>query len=170
MDSNEFKSRILPLGRKLFNFARLILNDRDEAQDAVQEVFIKLWNHRNKMDSVKNTEAFAMKITKNWCYDRLKAKKPLLIEDYGKRFDYQKDSNNPHSLLETSDRINRYNTVLLGLPEQQRMITQLRDVEGYEFEEIAEVLNTSVNTIRVNLSRARKKIKESIINIENHGH
>jgi RNA polymerase sigma factor (sigma-70 family) len=170
MDSNEFKSRILPLGRKLFNFARLILNDRDEAQDAVQEVFIKLWNHRNKMDSVENTEAFAMKITKNWCYDRLKAKKPFLIEDYGKGFDYQKESNNPHSLLETSDRINRYNTILLGLPEQQRMITQLRDVEGYEFEEIADILNISVNTIRVNLSRARKKIKESIINIENHGH
>ncbi len=170
MDSNEFKSKILPLGRKLFNFARLILNDKDEAQDAVQEVFIKLWNYRNKMDSVKNTEAFAMKITKNWCYDRLKAKKPLLIEDYGNGFDYQKDSSNPHSLLETSDRINRYNNILLGLPEQQRMITQLRDVEGYEFDEIADILNISVNTIRVNLSRARKKIKESIINIENHGH
>jgi RNA polymerase sigma factor (sigma-70 family) len=170
MDSNEFKSRILPLGRKLFNFARLILNDKDEAQDAVQEVFIKLWNYRNKMDSVKNTEAFAMKIIKNWCYDRLKAKKPLLIEDYGKGVDYQKDSNNPHSLLESTDRLNRYNNILLGLPEQQRMITQLRDVEGYEFEEIADILNISVNTIRVNLSRARKKIKESIINIENHGY
>jgi len=45
MDSQEFKSKILPLGRKLFNFARLILNDKDEAQDAVQEVFIKLWNY-----------------------------------------------------------------------------------------------------------------------------
>jgi RNA polymerase sigma factor (sigma-70 family) len=170
MDSNEFKSRILPLGRKLFNFARLILNDRDEAQDAVQEVFIKLWNYRNKMDSVKNTEAFAMKITKNWCYDKLKAKKPLLIEDYGKGFDYQKDGSNPHSLLESADRINRYNNILLGLPEQQRMITQLRDIEGYDFEEIADILNISINTIRVNLSRARKKIKESIINIENNGH
>jgi RNA polymerase sigma factor (sigma-70 family) len=169
MDSAEFKSRILPLGKKLFNFARLILNDKDEARDAVQEVFIKLWNYRNKMDSVKNTEAFAMKIIKNWCYDRLKAKKPLLIEDYGKGFDYQQESNNPHSLLESSDRMNRYNNILLDLPEQQRMITQLRDVEGYEFEEIADILNISVNTIRVNLSRARKKIKESIINIENHG-
>jgi RNA polymerase sigma factor (sigma-70 family) len=170
MDSKEFKSKILPLGRKLFNFARLMLNDNDEAQDAVQEVFIKLWNYRNKMGSVKNTEAFAMKITRNWCYDRLKAKRPLLIEDYGKGFDYQKDSSNPHSLLETSDRMDRYNNILLDLPEQQRMIIQLRDVEGYEFEEIADILNISVNTVRVNLSRARKKIKESIINIENYGY
>jgi len=50
------------------------------------------------------------------------------------------------------------------------MIIQLRDVEGYEFEEIADILNISVNNIRVNLSRARNKIKESIINIENNGY
>jgi RNA polymerase sigma factor (sigma-70 family) len=170
MDSKEFKSKILPLSRKLFNFARLMLNDKDEAQDAVQEVFIKLWNYRAKMVSVRNIEAFAMKITKNWCYDRLKAKKPVLIEDYNKGYDYQKDNSNPHSILETSDRLNEFDNIMQGLPEQQRMITQLRDIEGYEFEEIADILNISVNAIRVNLSRARKKIKESIINIENHGY
>jgi RNA polymerase sigma factor (sigma-70 family) len=57
-----------------------------------------------------------------------------------------------------------------SLPEQQRIIIQLRDVEGYEFEKIADILSININTIRVNLSRARKKIKESIINIENHGY
>ena len=170
MDSKEFKSKILPLGRKLFNFARLMLKDKDDAQDAVQEIFIKLWNYRGKMESVMNIEAFAMKITRNWCYDRLKAKKPVLIEDYRKGYDYQKEISNPHSILETSDRLNKFNNIMLSLPEQQRMVVQLRDIEGYEFEEIADILDISVNTIRVNLSRARKKIKESIINIESHGY
>ena len=122
------------------------------------------------MSEVGNIEAFAMKITKNWCYDRLKAKKPVLIENYNKGYDYQKDRSNPHSILETADRLNEFNKIMQSLPEQQRMITQLRDVEGYEFEEIADILNISINTIRVNLSRARKKIKESIINTVNHGY
>jgi RNA polymerase sigma factor (sigma-70 family) len=81
MDSAEFKTKIIPLGRKLYNFARLLLNDQAEAQDAVQEVYIKLWNYRNKMQTIDNIEAFVMKITRNWCLDRLKAKRPVLIDD-----------------------------------------------------------------------------------------
>ena len=170
MDSAEFKTKIIPLGRKLYNFARLLLNDQVEAQDAVQEVYIKLWNYRNKMQTIDNIEAFAMKITRNWCLDRLKAKRPVLIEDYSRSYDFQKEKNNPHSILENTDRLNKFNNIMQSLPEQQRMIIQLRDVEGYGFEEIADILNINMNTVRVNLSRARKKIKESIINIENHGY
>ncbi len=170
MDSEEFKNKIIPLGRKLYNFARLLLNDQAEAQDAVQEVYLKLWNYRNKMQTIDNIEAFVMKITRNWCLDRLKAKRPVLIEDYSKSYDFQKEDNNPHSILENTDRLNEFNNIMQSLPEQQRIIIQLRDVEGYEFEEIADILSININTIRVNLSRARKKIKESIINIENHGY
>ena len=170
MDSAEFKTKIIPLGRKLYNFARLLLNDQVEAQDAVQEVYIKLWNNRNKMQTIENIEAFAMKITRNWCLDRLKTKRPVLIEDYSKNYDFQKEKNNTHNILENTDRLNEFNNIMQSLPEQQRMIIQLRDVEGYEFEEIADILSVNINTIRVNLSRARKKIKESIINIENHGY
>jgi len=168
MDSREFKTKIIPLGRKLFNFARIMLNDNDEAQDAVQEVFIKLWNYRNKMGSINNIEAFAMKITKNWCIDRLKSKKPVYIESYDSKFDFQKEKNNPLDILEHTDKMKELKDIMQKLPEQQRMIIQLRDVEGYEFEEIAEIMNINVNTIRVNLSRARSRIKEILINAYNY--
>lgn len=168
MDSKEFKSIVLPLGRKLFNFARVMLEDNDEAQDAVQEVFLKLWNYRNKMESIKNIEAFAMKITKNWCIDRLKSKKPVYIESYNGSYDFRKETGNPHEILESSDTMKELNDIISELPEQQRMIIQLRDVEGYEFEEIAEILNINVNTVRVNLSRARNKIKDILINIKHY--
>ncbi len=168
MDSKEFKTKILPLGRKLFNFARLMLNDENEAQDAVQEVYIKLWNYRNKMESIKNIEAFAMKITKNWCIDRLKSRKPVYIDTYDKVYDFQKEKNNPHDILESSDSMKELDNIMLKLPEQQRMIIQLRDIEGYEFEEIADIMNINANTIRVNLSRARNKIKDLLLNIKNH--
>ncbi len=170
MDSEEFKAKVIPLGRKLYNFARLLLDDQVEAQDAVQEVYIKLWNYRNKMQTIDNIEAFAMKITRNWCLDRLKAKKPVLIENYSSRYDFQKEKNNPHTILENTDRLDKFNNIMQSLPEQQKVIIQLRDVEGYDFEEIADILNINLNTVRVNLSRARKKIKESIIKIGNHGY
>jgi RNA polymerase sigma-70 factor (ECF subfamily) len=168
MDSKEFKTKILPLGRKLFNFARMMLNDENEAQDAVQEVYIKLWNYRNKMESVRNIEAFAMKVTKNWCLDRLKASKPVYVEDYRRNYDFQKEDRNPHDILVNSDVMMTLENIMTKLPEQQKMIIQLRDVEGYEFEEIAEILDISINTIRVNLSRARSKIKDLLINIKSH--
>jgi len=170
MDSAEFKTKVIPLGRKLYNFARLLLNDQVEAQDAVQEVYIKLWNYRNKMQTIDNIEAFAMKITRNWCLDRLKAKRPVFIDDYSRNYDFQKEKNNPHSILENTDRLNEFNNIMQSLPEQQKMIIQLRDVEGYDFEEIADILNINMNTVRVNLSRARKKVKESIIKSKNHGY
>ncbi len=168
MDSKEFKKIVLPLGRKLFNFARLMLEDNEEAQDAVQEVFLKLWNYRNKMESVKNIEAFAMKTTKNWCIDRLKAKKPVYIDSYTRNYDYREEQSNPHDILESSYTMKELNDIIRDLPEQQRMIIQLRDVEGYEFEEIADIMNINVNTVRVNLSRARNKIKDILINIKNY--
>ena len=142
-----------------------MLHDNDEAQDAVQEVFLKLWNYRNKLDSIKNIEAFAMKITKNWCIDRLKSRKPVYIESYNRSFDFQKEENNPHDILESTDTMKELNDIMRKLPEQQRMIIQLRDVEGYEFEEIADIMNINVNTVRVNLSRARNKIKDILLNI-----
>jgi RNA polymerase sigma factor (sigma-70 family) len=169
MTSTEFKQQVFPLGKKLFHFARLLLNSEAEAQDAVQETYLKLWKIKDRLAALNNIEAFAMKMTKNWCLDRLKAKKPLLIDSYTGEFDPEPDSNNPHTVLETTDKMNRFFNMMKLLPEQQQVIIQLRDVEGYEFEEIAEMTNMNLSAIRVNLSRARKKLRESLIKMENYG-
>ncbi len=169
MTSTEFKQQVFPIGKKLFHFARLLLNNEAEAQDAVQETYLKLWKIKDRLAALNNVEAFAMKMTKNWCLDRLKAKKPLLVESYSDGFDSEPDSNNPYTELETADKLTRFNSMMKLLPEQQQVILQLRDVEGYEFEEIAEMTGMNLSAIRVNLSRARKKIRESLIKMENYG-
>ncbi len=169
MTSDEFKNKVIPVGNKLFQFARMLLRDEDEARDAVQETYLKLWGLKEELSGIKNMEAFAVKITKNWCLDRMKAKKPVLIDSYSGRYDKREESDNPYKKLELADNMKRYLDLTGGLPEQQRIIIHLRDVQGLEFDEIAEATGMTVNNIRVNLSRARTKIRENLVKSDNYG-
>ncbi len=163
MNSDEFKKMVLPHGKKLFHFARLLLKDEYSAQDAVQEVYVKLWNMRKELVKINNIEAFAIKI------NRMKSKKPVFIEDYSAGFDQQKDVHEPDKMLERDEKIRNLYAILETLPEQQRILIKLRDIDGYEFDEIAEITDLNEVTIRVNLSRARKKIREELTKIDSYG-
>ncbi|HJX71944.1 MAG TPA: RNA polymerase sigma factor [Bacteroidales bacterium] len=169
MNSDEFKKMVLPYGKKLFHFARFLLKDEYLAQDAVQEVYIRLWNMRKELAKIGNMEAFAIKITKNWCLDRMKSKKPVFIEDYSAGFDQQKDVSEPDRMLERNEKIRNLYAILETLPEQQKILIKLRDIDGYNSDEIAEITGLNEVTIRVNLSRARKRIREEIMKIESYG-
>src|SRR5512145_1793303 len=162
MDANDFKQNILPLSGKLYRFACLLLKDKSEAQDAVQEVYLKLWKIRDSLESLKSIEAFAMKMTRNWCLDRIKARKPVYIEGYQKWFDRHTEDDDPHRIMENTDKLGMLHRVMDQLTEQQRYVFQLKELEGLEFEEIGEVMNMQVNAVRVKLSRARNRIKEEM--------
>lgn len=169
MDATQFKNLVLPMSGKLLHFASMMLRETSEAEDAVQEVCLKLWKIRDSLDQYNNIEAFAMKVIKNWCLDRLKARKPVYVSNYDAFQSHQRDDHDPHKLMETADRMRLLYLILDKLPEQQRLILQLRDIEGLEFEEIEEVMDLNINAIRVNLFRARNKIREEIIKYERNG-
>lgn len=166
MDISEFKMKILPLNGRLYHYAYLLLKDRSEAEDAVQEVCLKLWKIRESLEQYNSLEAFALKVTRNWCLDRIKAKKPLYIENYNPWFDKRAEDTDPHKALENTDHLDLLFSVMDKLPEQQRHIIQLREIENREYEEIAEILDMNVNAVRVNLSRARNKIREEMTKYE----
>ena len=170
MDATQFKNLILPLSGKLLHFASLMLRETNEAEDAVQEVCLKLWKIRDSLEKYDSVEAFAMKVTRNWCLDRLKARKPVYIENYQGWYDRGSDEADPYHQMERSDRKVLLNRILDRLPEQQRLIIQLRELEGLEFEEIALITDMNVNAIRVNLFRARQRMREEIIKYEQNGH
>lgn len=170
MDATQFKDLVLPLSGRLLHFANLMLREKSEAEDAVQEVCLKLWKIRDSLEKYNSIEAFAMKVTKNWCLDRLKARKPVYIDNYGSLNESSSEEADPHKLMERSDGQNLLHHILDKLPEQQRLIIQLRELEGMEFEEIAEIADMNINAIRVNLFRARNKIREEIIKYEQNGH
>jgi RNA polymerase sigma factor (sigma-70 family) len=161
MDLPEFKIQVFPLKNKLFRLAKRLLEDHEDAQDVVQEVFIKLWNQRGKLDEYRSVEALAVVMTRNMCLDKLKAKKYPVENLENIQAEIQDFSSEPPADL--SEVVSRIREIIRTLPEQQKTIMQLRDIEGYDFEEIAGMLNMNENAVRVNLSRARKRVRDILI-------
>jgi len=160
MNHQEFTIQVVSLKNKLFRFASRILGQAEEAEDVVQEVFIKLWTRREKLDEYRSVEALAMIMTKNMCLDRIRIKKyPVDPMDNHRRF---LENLPEEKMRDYYDEIRKVKVAMKTLPRQQQMIMQLRDIDGYDFESIAEILEMNENAIRVNLSRARKRIRELI--------
>ncbi|RKR13458.1 RNA polymerase sigma-70 factor (ECF subfamily) [Maribacter vaceletii] len=167
MKQTEFLNLVLPFKDKLFRLSKRLLVSTEEAEDATQEVLLKLWSKNSKMKEYKNVEAFAMTMTKNFCLDRLKSKQAsnlkLVHSNYGD------DTNSLQKNIEAKDSVNWVEIIMDELPEQQKMVLQLRDIEQYTFEEIEELLDMKPTAIRVALSRARKTVREKLTQKHNYG-
>jgi RNA polymerase sigma-70 factor (ECF subfamily) len=163
MTTEAFKENILPLNRKLLGFANRFMQDIDDSKDIVQEIYVKLWNMRTELDKYNSVEALAMRMTRNLCLDKIKLKKTVPLIGIEKN-ESEEESLKKEKQTETKLAYERAKNAINKLDEPQKTIMQLRDIEGYDYEEIAQILNMNVNTIRVNLSRARKKIREYLLN------
>ncbi len=161
MSQERFKAEILPIRDKLFHIAQRILVEEQEAEDAVQEVLLKLWHTRDSLDKYDSPAAFATTVTKNHCLDRLKVKnrQDSLDESYYARA----GTDNPYLQLERRNTEEVLQKIIENLPPLQQAIIKMKDMEEYEVDEIAEITGTNVEAVRVNLSRARKKVREEYI-------
>lgn len=167
MKQTEFLNTVMPFKDKVFRLAKRLLVSSEEAEDATQELFLKLWRNKEKISSYKNIEAFAMTMTKNYCFDRLKSKQASNLSLV--HSNYKENGISLDRKTELTDSISIVHQLISKLPEQQRMIIQLRDVEQYEFEEISKMLDIKPTAVRVALSRARKIIREQLIKQHNYG-
>lgn len=165
MELHDFKQSILPLKDKLYRFARRITHHEGEAEDIAQDVIVKLWHKRNDLKNYKSTEALAMVITKNLSLDYLKSKRSRVLQ-IDSHQSFQDKGSTPEEMLEGHDAVQHLRAGLQKLPDQQRIIVHLRDIEQLDFEEIAEITKMNTNAIRVNLSRARKTLREYLLKLE----
>ena len=167
MNQSDFLKGVLPFKDKVFRLSKRLLTSTEEAEDATQELLFKLWKNRDKIASYRNTEAFAMTMTKNYCYDRLKSKQAsnlTLIHS-----NYKEKETSLENKLEYIDSVDRVHLLINNLPDQQKLIIQLRDIEQYDFQEICEMVNMKPTAVRVSLSRARKTIREQLTKQHNYG-
>ena len=167
MTQTDFVKLVMPFKDKVFRLAKRLLVSKEEAEDATQEILLKLWSNQNKIEDCKNVEAFSMTMTKNLCLDRLKSKQAQNLKIV--HSNYQDNNVFLQKQVELNDSINWVSKIMDELPEQQKIIVQLRDIEDYEFEEIAKVLNMNETAVRVALSRARKTIREQLTNKHSYG-
>ncbi len=167
MQQSKFLETVLPLKDKVYRLAKRLLVSTDEAEDATQEMYLKFWKNKEKLDQYINIEAFAMTMTKNYCLDQLKAKRSnnlKLVHSNYKDKDISLDKD-----LELKDSVSKVHELIEKLPEKQKLVIQLRDIENYEYEEIGKILDLQPTAVRVTLSRARKKIREQLIQQHNYG-
>lgn len=160
MTQAEFTEIIIPFKDKLYRLAKRILISADEAEDAVQEVLFKLWKGRDKIEKYRSTEAFAITMTKNYCLDRLKSKQASNMRIVHTNYE------NPRSVereLDAEEGVELVRKIMDELSPNQKIILQLRDVEQFEFSEIAKMLDMKEVAIRVALSRARKAVRDALI-------
>ena len=162
MVARDFKTSVLPVSKKLLRFATHFLKDEELARDAVQDVFLKLWQKRDTLHEVENIEAFAMRMTRNRCLDILRNNKVVPIDEETDRR-LKAETVDVHSKVELSETASQIARLIGKLPELQRNVMQLRDIEQLSYDEIAEVTGLQVNAIRVNLSRARKKVRDEFL-------
>lgn len=164
MQLQEFKSKVFPLKSRLYRFAKWLLQNNEDAEDMVQEVFLKLWATRHTLSQYSSLEALAMRMTKNMCLNELKANKGGTVDITQQHL--QTTLIPPDKELELSNTASTIAQIIQVLPPQQRLIIQLREIEELEIEEIAQIAGLTVNNVRATLSIARKRIRELYTNYE----
>ena len=156
----ELEKVIVGMRRRLMDEARRFLRNQDEAEDTVQDVVLKLWTMRDRLGDYRSVEAMAVVITRHLCLKRKR--------DYSKCLDLQAlkettDSGSPEQLLIGRETEGRLLELIDSLPDRQQAILRMKHVDGMETDEIAALTGMTADSVRQNLSRARRNIMKRFI-------
>ena len=143
-----------------WSLARYLLKDASEAEDATQEAFIKLWNHRDNVDP-ERVKPWLMKVTRNTCLDRLRRRKPeteltevQAVEHHG-----------PEAGAHQGELGRWLKSAIAGLREPYRSLVVLRDIQQHSYDEVARATELSLSQVKVYLHRARKQLREQLAEV-----
>mgnify|MGYP001102118527 FL=1 len=168
MQEISFRNDILHLKDKLFRLALRITLDRAEAEDVVQDTMIRVWNKRDEWQQFESVEAYCLIVAKNLAIDRSQKKDAQNVE-LSPEMAEEADTSGPYDRLVNNERMKIIHRLIDELPEKQRLIMQLRDIEGESYKDIAKVLQLTEEQVKVNLFRARQKVKQRYIEIDEYG-
>ncbi|SHK32674.1 RNA polymerase sigma factor [Epilithonimonas mollis] len=156
MTQDNFQNSVYILKDEMYRFAKKFLMSADEAEDVVMDLMMKFWQKKEELLAVDNLKSFAMRSIKNECLNRLKHHEVKL------GFASQTRHNSELYQIETNNMREQILGFISRLPEKQKMVIHLKDVEEYEISEIGQMLEMEENAVRINLMRARQKVKNSI--------
>ncbi|MCF0198878.1 MAG: RNA polymerase sigma factor [Bacteroidaceae bacterium] len=166
MKELNFQADLLPLKDKLFRLAWRITLDRAEAEDIVQDTLIRVWTQREEWSAINNPEAYCLTICRNMALDRSQSAVASNLS-----IDAQQDVPVASfvEVVQQRERLQLVREQMDRLPEIQRTIMELRDMQGHNYQEIADMLHLSESQVKVYLHRARQKVKSQVEKIENYG-
>ena len=161
MDQLEFRDFVRAHQNKIFRFAMRLMQREEEAKDIVQDVLIKIWDKRGDIDKIDNLDGWMFTVTRNLCIDRIRARKSHL--DINTQVQVADKQDNPHETTSKSQLMNLIKKLINEMPEKQKLVIHLRDIEGLSYDEIAQACSIPLAQVKVNLHRARLSLKEKII-------
>ncbi|HEV2479827.1 MAG TPA: RNA polymerase sigma factor [Puia sp.] len=165
MSAETFKQHILPLRDKLFRFALHLLQNVQEAEDAVQDVMAGIWARRADWPQWNSIPAYCMTATRNNCMDRLRRRRINAIQ-VETAITLKNPDGDPYEQVTSKETIARIRQCMEALPPNQQQVVRLREMEGFSYNEIAQVLDMPLDQVKVNLHRGRNAIKKTIIKQE----
>lgn len=160
MTSERFQAEYLPLSGTFYQVAHYILEDAAEAEDAVQELFLKLWADRDDLDAVHNPKVYGLRVLRNLCLDRVRRRSKLSLPS---ELPEQEWPGRQDEAVDDKEKLAKVLDAIKSLPDRQRTVLTLRTLDGLSYEEITERTGIGNLTLRVLLSQARRKIKTAII-------
>lgn len=159
MEIDRFKQLYIPMRMHIMTLCRSYLKQTEEAEDATQEIYLKLWSMRDKLEDVLQPKAFVMRVTRNHCFDRLKSRKEELIRDEETIDYYQEQENDLMEQLTAREQIDEIRKWLHIQKEPKKSVFLKRHFQGRTIEEIATDCSLTEVNVRVMLSRMRKEVK-----------
>ncbi len=169
MQDIDFRYDLLPLKNKLFRLALRVTLDSAEAEDVTSDTLIKVWNKREELKGVESIEAYCMTVCRNLALDRHEKKEAQNLSLEANEIDAADNSFTPDEQLERDEKLRKVHELFNQLPERQRTIMQLRDIEEKSYREIATIMGVSEEVVKVTLFRARQAIRKQYDKIENYG-
>lgn len=164
-----FKKNIWPIRHKLYRFALRIVHNAAEAEDVVQEVMARLWRDRDRWAEIDDLEAWCMRITRNMAIDHLRRRKRQRTEPADGLTPLAAPDRSPLERAEQRDAIGQLRQLVDELPLNQRLVWHLREIEQLTYQEIGERLQMPMTQVKINLFRARTKLKEALLKHERYG-
>lgn len=153
---------------RVYRLALRITQDTAIAEDVAQEVHIKCWRNKSKLEEADNPGAWIMRVARNLAIDKIRSRRNTSELD---KIAYSAPSTDqtPDRAAEVGNMMQILRKLLDTIPIKQREIFHLREMEGMKYQEISEILDVSVDEVKVSLFRARKKIREKLINVDRYG-
>lgn len=169
MKEIDFRRDLLPHKDKLYRLALRITLQRPEAEDVVQETLIRAWERREELGNVESVEAYLLTVCRNLAIDRREKKDNQNVSLGEEEMELPASDISPQERLEYEERLRRVHELFSKLPERQRIVMQLRDIEGLSYRETAQAMGITEDVVRVTLHRARAAIRQAFEKEEYYG-
>lgn len=162
MNIAEYKNIVSEVRPDLHRIARRITGCKDDAEDVVQEVCLRIWHMRNDLTQYENIKALCVTMTRNMSIDKVRVRKVEVDADTISELRYETEQL-PDTILERKEIRGAIRDLIKMLPPLQQKVLRLKDIEGYDTDEIISIMGINNESVRNNLSRARKRLRDLVI-------